>query len=107
MIYDLVDPMLITLQDEFHVDSLPIFNSLADPQLKLLKKLTLSTAVQNGVVCGGFQSVTEAGERLFDTSFQFIKIGLKFFRVNIGATDIWQDGLKITFQFAQGNQVLV
>jgi hypothetical protein len=57
MTYDLVDPMLIALQDEFHVDCIPIFNSLAYPQLMLLKKPTLSTAVLYGVACGGFLSV--------------------------------------------------
>jgi hypothetical protein len=57
MIYDQVYPMLIALIVEFHVVSIPIFNSLAYPQLKLLKKLTLSTAVLNGVACGRFHSV--------------------------------------------------
>jgi hypothetical protein len=49
--------MLIALKVDFHVDCLPIFNSLAYPQLKLLKKPTLSTAVLHGVACGGFLSV--------------------------------------------------
>jgi len=57
MIYDLVYPMLIALIVDFHIDSLPIFNSLAYPLLKRLKKPTLSTAVLNGVACGGFLSV--------------------------------------------------
>jgi hypothetical protein len=57
MIYDLVYPMLIALIVDFHVVSLPIFNSLAYPQLKRLKKLSLSTAVLYGVARGGFLSV--------------------------------------------------
>ena len=57
MIYDQVDPMLIALQDELHVDRIPIFNSLAYLELKLLIKPTLSTAVLYGVACGGFLSV--------------------------------------------------
>jgi hypothetical protein len=60
MIYDQVYPMLITLIVEFHVDSIPILNSLAYPQLKLLKKPTSSSAVLNGVVCGGFHSVRDS-----------------------------------------------
>jgi hypothetical protein len=52
--------MLIALIVEFHVDSIPIFNSLAYPQLKLLKKPTLSTTVLNGVACGGFHSVSKS-----------------------------------------------
>jgi hypothetical protein len=56
MIYDQVYPMLIALIVEFHVDSIPIFYSLAYPKLKLLKKPTLSTALLYGVACGGFHS---------------------------------------------------
>ena len=110
MIYDQVYPMLITLIVEFHVDSILLFNSLAYLQLKLLKKPTLSTAVQNGVACGRFQSVkTVAGDKYAvilgaNTAKQVLDAGLLDEILVHSVPILLGDGVRL-FTYTGGTQV--